>query len=197
MEDSQKLLYPGLETATTSQTPLVPLTSTAHFQAAIAPQAHRTTELMNCRDKMQDEVINGERKMKIVKKQENTLSVAASILSAGSTVCGGSAVASALTGVTALAAIPLGVASGLCGIVGVITSRVQHKYANKRCRASEKCTLARKTLTDLDRIVSSAIQDKTVTHEEFNSALNARHNYYKQLDELEQKRKGNKKRAGN
>ena len=121
-----------------------------------------------------------------------TQCLAAITLSATSTACGGSAVAAVLVGVTALAAVPLGIASGISGIAGMITSQVQHNYANKRCMAAEQRTLAHNALAEVNRIVSLAIQDKEISHDEYTQVLSARQMYYTHVNTLEQK-KGKRK----
>ena len=112
------------------------------------------------------------------------------------TASGGSAIATALTGVGLPVSIPLAVVSGLGYVMSIFNMCISKKIESKMRKHKAIATLARSKHTTLDKAMVKVIDDNVITPEEYAMLCKIADEYYTQKDEL-RKRKVDIKKAFN
>ena len=112
------------------------------------------------------------------------------------TASGGSAVATALTGVGLPISVPLAFVSGIGYVMSVLSACINKKIVSKMRKHKAIATLARSKYITLDKTMVKVVDDNIISPEEYEVLCKIVEEYYAQKDELRKRKVDIKKVFG-
>ena len=147
----------------------------------VNPQNFRLSEISRYRDSLQQDLQRYEKKYLRKKKVLDALNAISIGSSSLGTLAGGSAVGTLIGGVTAPVAIPLGAIALGFGAVSTIFNFVQKERTKGLEICFEKLAVIKASLHSVNLAISKALQDETITDDEFNSIVQEYQNYQQKM----------------
>ena len=112
------------------------------------------------------------------------------------TASGGSAIATALTGVGLPISVPLAFVSGIGYVMSVLSTCINKKIGSKMRKHKAIATLARSKYITLDKTMVKVVDDNILSPEEYEVLCKIVEEYYAQKDELRKRKVDIKKVFG-
>ena len=151
-----------------------------HIYPDLTSEDYRLKKISDVQTAIESELGHYEQVLKKYKRARTGLSRCAQVSGTLSALISGGSLATALSGLGIVVSIPLGSIAGVLGIVSVGCAAISRRFEKKISKHDRTVQLARSKLSSIVELISKALNDGRVSHEEF-TLINAELVRFRQL----------------